>query len=503
MDIKPCMRRFGFGHRASKHIVVEQGGKLWLAFASEGAGTFMMSEDSQAAGLFELSTLYDGKDLPYTYSATESMVEITTEKGHVRIAIDAEAAALRIEAEGVNLRFDSKEATRQLTTLNTAKGVSVNIGGGRYFFVSRKGKMAFDDTWLLKEFHSAVAILDVSPENGKIDLIAYDLPGDMEPPEIIKTIDECAKINAAELKAFNETLLPTPAEWDDLREKIAYLMWLSHKEQPSGTEVILQNKLRSNATTASAQSLVSLAFAEATTASEFIVALPPEGLPAQGFAILRMFARDAFQKVSRSTVFKLYDVLNMQALWWLENRTGDDPNLHFYAYRHEAESPAAKLFKSGEPVAAPDLNAYIILLCEAAARLSEHIRITADAVKWRNRLNLQKESLIANLWDGEDFHGMNIYTGEKSEADTPLQYMPLILGKMLPVGIAGKLAEKIENDILDYDLGVFIVFGLYDAGYDKVAKRIVTAALKQVRAKGIHCPLYGAQLIAMANSVLM
>ncbi|MCL2401226.1 MAG: hypothetical protein FWC90_01140, partial [Oscillospiraceae bacterium] len=198
MDIKPCMKRFGFGHRDSKHIVVEQGGKLWLAFASEGAGTFMMSEDSHAAGLFEISTLYDGEDIPYTYSAAASLVEITTEKGAVRIAIDVEASALRIEGEGVGLRLDGKEATRQLTTLNTAKGVSVNIGGGRYFFASRKGKMAFDDTWLLKEFHSITPVLDVAPENGKFDLIAYDLPADMAPPEITKTIDECAELNAAE-----------------------------------------------------------------------------------------------------------------------------------------------------------------------------------------------------------------------------------------------------------------------------------------------------------------
>jgi len=496
------MVRFGFGHRASKHILVEQGGKLWLAFASEGSGTFMMSEDSQAAGLFELSTLYDGKDLPYTYSATESLIEITTEKGNVRIAIDACASALRIEGEGVSLRLDSKEATRQLTTLNTAKGVSVNIGGGRYFFVSRKGKMEFDDTWLLKEFHSITAVLDVVPENGKIDLIAYDLSADMEPPEITKTIDECAETNAAELKEFTATLLPTPPEWDDLRKKIAYLMWLSHRKQSSGTEVILQNKLRSNATTASVQSLVSMAFSNATKASEFITALPAEGLPTQGFAVLRMFARDAFQKVSRRTIFKLYDALNAQALWWLENRTGDNPNLHFYAYRHEAESPTAKLFKAGEPVASPDINAYIILLCEAAAKLSEHILITADAAKWRNRLKAQKEALIANLWDGETFHGMNIYTGEKSEADTPLQYMPLILGKMLPAGIADKLAEKAGDDILDYDLGVFVVFGLYDAGYGEIAKRIVKSALNEVSTKGINCPIYGAQLIALANSVL-
>jgi hypothetical protein len=265
----------------------------------------------------------------------------------------------------------------------------------------------------------------------------------------------------------------------------------------------VQNKLRSPVAKASTQSLVSLAFGDATTVSEFITALPAEGLPSQGFAVLRMFARGAFQKVSRSTVFKLYDTLNTQALWWLENRTGDNPDLHFYAYRYEAESPTTKLFKAGEPVASPDINAYMILLCEAAAKLSEHMHITADAVKWRKRLNSQKEALIASLWNGEDFCGMNIYTGEKSEADAPLQYMPLILGKMLPEGIAAKLAAKIGNDILDYDLGVFIVFGLYDAGYVEIAQRIVKAALTEVRDKGINCPHYGAQLIALAHSVFL
>ena len=503
MDIKPYMGKFGFGHRESNHIVVEQNGKLWLAFASQGAGMFMMSGDSQGAGLLELDILHDGKPLPYTYSVTESIIEILSEKGSCRIVIDADARAVRFEGRGVTIRLDAGQAARGTTSFCTDGGVLLSIGGAQYFFASRQGKITFDDTWILNKFHSVTPVLEISPKDGKVELVAYDLPIDTNPPEITKTIDQCAKENAMDFSRFCDTIVPVPPEWSALREQVAYLMWLNHKRLPNGSDVILPNQLLSPESTPYQQAIISLAIkSDARKAAQVITALTAGAPPAQGYAVLRLFKRGLFKNVSRSDVFKLIDLLNTQALWWTNNRTGIVPDLHFYAYRHEAGTDATALFAHDGPVAAPDINTYIILLNEAAAHLFEHVLITADGARLRAAAKEQVGALVSNLWDGDAFTGMNIYTEERVNPGKVISYMPLALGELLPKYITAQLAATIDDGILESPLGVFALLGLNDAGHGKAAARIAKKALNKARTAGVTCPIYGAALLALAHEVL-
>ncbi|MCL2227896.1 MAG: hypothetical protein FWB97_09790 [Oscillospiraceae bacterium] len=497
MDIKPFMAKFGFGHRASKHIIVEQEGKLWLAFASEGAGMFMMSTGSEASGLLEIDTLIDGKTIPYTYTATPSLVELTTEKGKVRIAIDAHADALRIESDGISLRFDSKVAPSGVTTQNMAKGAKISMGGGHFFFAARTGSISFDDSWLRDKFHSVQPIVDVAPAKGKIDLVVYDLPADTEPPEIVKALDSCAKENEEDFSQFVGTLAATPKKWDELREKIAYLLWLSHRKKPGGAEVVLENKLKSPDIEPYLLTLASMAFTDVSKAAELIAAYPAKaGLPIQGFAVLRLFEKGMFKNVSRSTVYKLYDLLRAQVAWWSTHRRVD--GLYFYAYRHEAQTDTSMLFKSGSPVASPDINAYMAITCKALSKLSEHVLNRPDAAKWNERAETEADKFVAK----SGLLGMNIYTYEHCQADKLISVIPLILGGLLPPEISAKLAAKVEDDVLSDPLGMLAVLGLCACGHKDAAERIVNAELNKAQ-DAADCPIDGAILLALAHDVLI
>ena len=296
MDIRPYMSEYGFGRAGSRHIIVEQGDKLWLAFASEGAGVFMMSSDSLSAGLLEINLMHDGKSEPYTYEASESLLQISSAHGKVKVAVDECACALRFEGEGVDFRLDSKETEQSTTNLNTPDGTVVSMGGGRYFFVVKVGKISFDDTWIRNRFRSKPPLLDVSAKSGKFELIAYDLPADTDTPPVKKTVEECAADNAADFNAFCEKLISTPTEYDDLRKNAAYLLWVNSRVF-DGTNVVLKNKLRNAELDAYKLSIASLTATCPTYASNLITAAKSEASAGQAAAVVRLFKDDLFKKV--------------------------------------------------------------------------------------------------------------------------------------------------------------------------------------------------------------
>ncbi|MDR2615376.1 MAG: hypothetical protein LBC28_02235 [Oscillospiraceae bacterium] len=498
MDIKPYMKNFGFGHRDSRHLISERDGALVMTFAPEGGASFMPSAGQGGGGL-EICLIYDGQPESYEYSATQSLIEMKAKHGSARIALDAGASALRFEGEGVALRLDAKTASMGVTSLNTGSGVELAIGGGKYIFAPIRGSVKFDDTWLLAQFHSVTPVLDLEPEGGKFELAAYELAADAQPPELTKTLAQCAAESETEFKAFCDGLVRLPAQWDDVFMNIAYLLWFNRKKLPDGKTVIVGNKAQSPDTDARLQTIASLVFTDADTALEMILALPPAEPPVQAIAVLRLLDAGLFARASRETVYDFFNALNASARWWYENRSSHDGRTPFYAYRYETGIASPEVFKAGEPVVSPDLGAYCVLMSEALSRLADLVLDGGETAKWRERSGEQLRALISDTWNGEAFTGVALYTGERSERDPLLSYMPLVLGRRLPVGIVDKLAEDIDGQALRSAMGMLAVAGLRDAGKDELAERLAREALEDARSGGVECPFYGAALLAICN----
>ncbi|MDR0819801.1 MAG: hypothetical protein LBN43_09565, partial [Oscillospiraceae bacterium] len=353
----------------------------------------------------------------------------------------------------------------------------------------------------LNQFHSVTPVLEIEPENGEFELYAYDVPTDSDVPAITKTLDECAAENAAAFKDFLGTIVDVPKEWDDVKEKIAYALWLCHREI-SGKEVIVENKYNSAKTNSQLMSIASLAFTDPVKAVNMILAYPVEAPLYVGIAANRLI-EDNLLNDSRGEIFRVYAALETAARKWVTDRTTDKDGLSFYAYRFEsgaAKSP--EFFKAGEPVFAPDLNAYLVLVSEVIGKLAIMEYDDGVGQKWETRAKELLRQLIGELWNGEDFIGKNAYTGELSGPDKLLSLVPIILGNRLPSNVIAKLAPKIDAEITDSASGLLLVSGLYDAGEQTAAKEIALKALNGVRSGGVTCPFYAASLLALAHKVL-
>ena len=502
MDIRPMMQAFGFGHRASGQIIIDHEGELWLAAAPVVAGGFLPAGGGGLPGGLRIEPTENGAVVPFTYTATEGLLELTTQKGaKLRFAIDADAQALRIRGNTA-LRLNGIKDGPGTQSLNTPAGVSLRVGGGSYLFTAKQGAITFDDSWLLHKRHSVAPVLDIEPEGGEIELYAYDLPADTAAPAITKTLDQCAAESCAAFAAFVDTLVDIPDEWRDVKEKIAYLIWLCHRTLDGKNEVIVENKYNSRDTNARLMAIASLVFKDAAKAVDMILAYPADLPPVAGLAAARLLEDEKLND-ARGEIYRIFASLEAVARKCIQKRTVDKDGLSFYAYRFESgmgRSPA--FFQVGEPVLAPDLNAYLVLVSEVLGKLAGMEYDVGAGRTWEARAKALQAKLVAELWDGEDFVGKHAYTGELSGPDRLLSLVPAILGSRLPDEIVRKLAAKAAAEAPGGAVGYLVVGGLYDAGEKALAKDITLRVLAEARIDGVDCPFCGASLLALAHKVL-
>lgn len=496
------MSKFGFGHRDTRHIVIDHEGELWLAMAPQAIGGFLAMGMSGLPGTLRIEPLEGGAPVPFTYTATESILELTAKSGAVvRFAVDAPAQALRISGSGA-FRLNGVSPAMRVSTLNTAEGVAINSGSNHYFFKILKGKVTFDDSWVLNEFRSATPVIDIEPEGGLFEILAYDLPEDAMPIAPTGTFDDCVAAVEADFEAFTGTLVDVPSEWDDVKRAIAYPLWLCHRFLDAKYEVVVENKYNSKNTDARLMAIAAMAFKDPRRAVEMITAYPPDMPPVAGVAAAALLDEELLND-SRGEIYKVYAALEAIASKCRNERATDKDGLSFYAYRFESGAGSSpEFFKAGEPVLAPDLNAYLAISCEVAGRLARMEYDDGAAQKWEAHASRLLRMLIADLWDGENFVGKNAYTGEASAPDEFLSLVPIILGNRLPQSIISKLAAKINAGNANSAVGFLLAGGLFDAGEKVAAASIALSALSTVRSGGVSCPFYGASLLALAHKVL-
>jgi len=502
MDIKPIMSTFGFGHRGARHIVIESEGELWLA-AGPGVGGFVIpGVGAGLPGALRFEAIEGSDRAKYTYEVNETLLTAKTDKGaEYKITVDAVPQALRIKGTGA-LRLNAVEGANFTSTSVTEAGIKITIGTITYFVVVLKGTFTFDDTWILNQFHSVTPVLDVQPVGGEFEIAMYDQQADTDIPELSGTFEEVASKNAEEFKAFLSEIVDIPSEWDDVKEKIAYPLWLCHRVL-DGTEVVIENKLKSIDKDQALMSIASLAFKCPKKAVNMMLAVEPSSPLTAAIAAKRLIDENLLNDV-RGEIFRVYAALDEAVNFAIKERTVSKDGLSFYAYRYESRkrsSPPA-YFSVGEPVLAPDLNAYLTLADDVIGKLAVLELSVGEGKKRAQRSKDRLQRLLFELWNGEDFIGKNAYTGETSAPDDELSLVPIILGKLLPDSVITKLSEKIGIGNTTSAFGLLLVSGLYDAGVTDKAKELTTAALENARREGISCPYYGASLLALAHKVL-
>ena len=506
---KHTLLRAAFSREASYWAIYEDFREPILGLVASKDSTML----DQRNNTFLLYPTYNGMVIPYTYFADVAHLRIETEKGTVEFCMD-DSDQLRIKGNGIGLRMVLR-AEKPFGSAGGCLGIYPTPDGareadfgaaGKILYVTLAGGIHITSVWNWEKGEYEKVELDFIPstETGVFEAAAHEHTSfRTRDAEYIPFNDMIAK-NNSDFDEFVELNLKKPAKgWDEFFRYAAYTIW-SHRMRPRGKILDTMVRMRiiwANMCMSWQQSYNSMPMlnnpAEAWRLQKtlFNYQLENGQLPASvtyydvgvggmqpafqalAFDWIVSQCGDDFLTVEEcETMYpKFVNWLN----FWLTRRNaghGDDRVFIFSA--HESGWDDLSLYQKGFPIETPDLFAYMIMLMDLCARLAKKIGKNDEAEDWTRRSARLLDTLVAELWDGEQFVGHLTATGEKVKCKSLAMFQALVLGKeRLPQHIIDKLASDIMKPEYLTDIGLVtesLESPLCHFGYNFVLGRVIT-----------------------------
>lgn len=168
--------------------------------------------------------------------------------------------------------------------------------------------------------------------------------------------------------------------------------------------------------------------------------------PVYGWAISRLIDRvgeaDALPHIEQ-----LYEPVARLTEWWFDYRDHDGNGVCQYHHGNDSGWDNGTSFDIGHPNESPDLGAWLVLQCEALARMAALLgRPAAEADRWRSEGEKRLAALLEHNVCAGRFVGRLSGTETLSSTDSLLLRFPIFFGKRLPADVYQKLLEDLRPD---------------------------------------------------------
>ena len=173
--------------------------------------------------------------------------------------------------------------------------------------------------------------------------------------------------------------------------------------------------------------------------------------PVHGWA-WRQLRRRSGRVVPRAELVEVYERLTRWTTFWLDHRRAPGRRLPHYQHGNDSGWDNATTFDDDRVVEAPDLAALLVTQVECLAELAAELDRPAEAARWADVAGEVRDALLDELWTGERFTARSARTGASRSSTSLLDLMPIVLGEMLPAGVAATLARRIEAHLTEHGL---------------------------------------------------
>jgi hypothetical protein len=167
--------------------------------------------------------------------------------------------------------------------------------------------------------------------------------------------------------------------------------------------------------------------------------------PLEGWALIHMMKHTEYLTDERLTL--LYEPLKKWTDWWFSCRDYDHDGLPQYNSGLDSGWDNNSVFAGGNLVESPDLIAFLILQLDMLAIMASRLKMSDEAFYWKDRSVQTLEKFISHSWRVDRFipyrSGTHTYN---PDSDSLINYVPMILGKRLPLDIRTKLIEGLKKE---------------------------------------------------------
>ena len=462
----PLGRRSSYLCFANANDGAPQLGKSTLYLSTcRGGGAGMTNLNAQnSCRAIRLELTEAGKALPAVISTTPSEVVLQTEKGEARFCLAEKSLVLCAGKDGLGLSIELPASF-----LNDP----AQLAGGAWRFPFSEGTGLFQvlKGSLIRRRGGFNAEPD---ENGELLLAFEEFALDPVPRASYPDYDEAVKALAAEFDAFCDALYPSlPAEFEPMRRQALFTTWSLTVDPDKGvlyprTMVKMMRFIFESAFGwQQAMQAICLAkdprlawdvlmscfalqdengrIADAVSHKAALgVSMKP---PFQGMALKWLLRHADLSGIPTEEKKELYDRMAKWIDFLFRFRDIDGDGVWENLSPLETGWEDAVYFYAGFPLAAPDANAYTVVMMDALAELGRSIGLDeAECRGWTERGDALTQKIIDKFWTGERWVAVNTVTGAKGDSPSIPLFATLILGKRLPQEIIDKTVAFIFGE---------------------------------------------------------
>jgi glycogen debranching enzyme len=420
--------------------------------------------------VFKVELLLEGKEIPFTATASASVLRLDAEEGFVEICIQR-SKLVRVRGKGVGIRFRSKTTMfdHAITRFSDIWQITFHKLQVKYMFRSLEGQLNVDAPWSIdRSEYLSIGILPDETTGTAECAIEEFLPVWTE-IEIEGSFEGAVQANREEFQNWLARMPDVPEAYEETKELAAYILWScvvapeGHLYRPA--MLMSKNWMTSLWSWDNCFNAWALAYKHPHAAwDQFLVLMDhqdesgafPDSVndrmrywtfskpPIHGWALKKMMEiNDLFDEEHLQEV---YEPLCRWTQWWFEYRDDDKDGIPQYNHGNDSGWDNSTVFALSPPIESPDLTAFLILQMEALADIAEILGKQREAQSWRGRAKVVMNLLFEHSWKDDRFIAPRSGTHEIQDSESLLLYIPLILGERIPKPFRDRLLARLLEE---------------------------------------------------------
>jgi hypothetical protein len=489
-----------------------------------------------------------GAELPFLYECDEAMLTVTTKMGSVEFTYE-NPQTMRIRSNGVTLRVENTPRMHEgAYARNGGREIEVAVNfAGKLLFRSISGSLEHNIHWNFRTVSPDPYKIDINGECALHEYMSNGVAHDSYMP-----FDDAYEKTLSEFNEFAKSYPTVPPQYRDMARRAIWNVW-HNQLGPRGTltsSPVYMHKLfmdrafgwhhgfHAMAMSCNAKCAIEMLLSMFDYANELGVF--PDNLsdqhqetwlstkpPIFGFALCYIFERFDTSELTAEDYARLYAKLSRYTQYWFTHHDHAGTGIPSYYHIDESGYDESTLFNEGLPIQSPDLQAYIVTLCEACALLAEKLGLHDEEQRWSAERQRVLDFLVNELWDGEQFRAkLPAKGGMLYRCGSIAQLQPVMLGKRLPPEILRKLELRLADEreyLTDYGIAsehlqsreffvsgfthgsvvaptqALIILGLLDGGAVETARMLAVRYLNALNAEGLALGIHPYRIEPVMN----
>ena len=416
-----------------------------------------------------VEVIRNGRRVPYAIRASPACLRLEAESGLVEICIpQADQVRLRTRGVGLRLVFSPESYDCAFPAYQDAWQViswtcSINLA-----LESIKGGWQVDAPFPTVKAESMTAdLLPTAGEEGCEGAI-IEFGSAWSPQPNSSDFDECIRSVDKDFQGWLERTPALPPEYNEARQLAAYVNW-SGVVSPSGhlkrpSMFMSKNWMTNVWSWDHCFNALSLVYHAPEQAWDQLMvmfdcqdqqgALPDSANdaclvwsfckpPVHGWTLLRMLERTDW--ITPAHLDQLYGPLQRWTNWWLRTRDYDGDGIPQYHHGNDSGWDNCTAFEAGLPLESPDLSAFLVIQMDALAEVASRLHIENEAQGWKHKSQELLHKMLVHFWRGDHFIVTQSGLHKDYWSDSLFYYLPILLGKRLPVEIQRSLVAGLKN----------------------------------------------------------